>query len=74
MEKMKKGTRKTEKGKRKRKVKKNLLLVGSTQLLVNQRMNANGVRYQMIYFPETDNTIKRDSCYGYNVRLLHNAQ
>jgi hypothetical protein len=21
--------------------------------------------YQMIYFPETNNTIKRDSCYGY---------
>ncbi len=37
----------------------------STQLPVHQRMNPNGVRYQMIYFPETNNTIIRNSCYGY---------
>jgi hypothetical protein len=31
--------------------------------------------YQMIYFPETDNTIKHDSCYGYkcsNYYIMHN--
>jgi hypothetical protein len=30
-------------------------------------MNANGNRYQMIYFPETNNTIKHYSCYGYTI-------
>ncbi len=42
--------------------------VCSTQLPVHQRMNANGVRYQMIYFPETYNTIKHDSPYGCKCR------
>jgi hypothetical protein len=38
-----------------------------TQLRVHQRMSANGNQYQMIYFPETNNTIKHDSCYGSTV-------
>jgi hypothetical protein len=43
------------------------LLLCSTQLPVHQRMNANGDWYQMIYFPDTNNTMKHDSCYGYTV-------
>jgi hypothetical protein len=39
----------------------------STQLPVHQRMNANGKWHQMVYFPVTNNTIKLDFCYGYNV-------
>ncbi len=47
----------------------------STQLPVHQRMNANGVLLPIIYFPETDNTIKHNSCYGCwcsNYYTMHN--
>ncbi len=42
-------------------------LLCSTQIPVHQRMNANGDRYQMIYFPEANNTMKLNSCYGYTI-------
>jgi hypothetical protein len=45
----------------------NMYILCSTQLPVHQRMNANGNWYQMIYFPEINNTMKHSSCYGYTV-------
>jgi hypothetical protein len=47
----------------------------STQLPVHQRMNANSVLLPNDLFPETDNTIKHNSCYGCwcsNYYTIHN--